>query len=377
MSRAGFALVRAAGTPFEIGLRVGRAVADLVAHNLEAYFRRFADEVQLDWPEVLHRAGLCWQAVRDQSPEFAAMVEGIAEGAGQPVLDLAALNLRYELLYAEYSRHGQLELGSAPMPAGECTAFAVLPETSEGGHLWLGQNWDWIPQVAGVLVHVTRPDGMRILCFTEAGVAGGKIGLNSAGVGLVINGLLSHQDDWSRQGRPFHVRAWEVLCSRTLEDAVTAATRGRRACSANFLIGQATGPGAGTAVDVETAPEGVCTYDPTRGVLAHANHFLDPDRLGIWQPIVEEKRSTYHRCDRMERLLHQAVARGPVDEAALRQILRDHDGQPDSICRHPNPALPAAERYQTVASLLMDLHAGRMLAAAGPPCEHEHREYAV
>ena len=45
---------------------------------------------------------------------------------------------------------------------------------------------------------------------------------DSAGLGLVINGLLSSEDDWSRVGRPFHARTWEVLCSRTLPQAVEA-----------------------------------------------------------------------------------------------------------------------------------------------------------
>jgi isopenicillin-N N-acyltransferase-like protein len=241
----------------------------------------------------------------------------------------------------------------------------------------MGQNWDWIPDVAGLMVHVTRADGLRILCFTEAGIAGGKIGLNSAGIGLAVNGLLSNMDDWRRLGKPFHARTWDVLCSATLEGAVHAATGGVRSCSANFLIGKADAPGAGAAIDVEAAPPGFCTHQPTAGTLAHANHFRDPDSLGIWQPLVEEKRSTYHRCDRMERRLADATADGVTSAETLMEILRDHDGSPDSICRHPNPALPAAERYATVTSAVMDLHAGRMLVSSGPPCENAYNEHIV
>jgi len=377
MTAPGFPLLRLAGGPREVGLAHGRAAAGLVAHNLDLYFRRFADEAKLPRPEVLRRAERYWRALREQSPEFAVMVEGIAEGAGQPLPDVAAMNLRFELLYSEFSRIGQTELGGMPAPAGECTAFAILPEVSADGHLWVGQNWDWIPQVAGVLQHVTRPDGLRILCFTEAGIAGGKIGFNSAGIGLAVNGLLSNEDDWSRLGRPFHLRTWEVLCSATLSQAVGAVTNGNRSCSANFLIGQAGQPGEGTAVDLEAAPGGVCSHEPVAGTLAHANHFRDPDRLGIWQPIVEEKRSTYHRCDRMERLLADATSRGPITGETLQGMLRDHNGRPESICRHPNRELPEAERYESVASIIMDLHAGLMLVAAGPPCANAYQEHRV
>jgi isopenicillin-N N-acyltransferase-like protein len=201
--------------------------------------------------------------------------------------------------------------------------------------------------------------------------------MNSAGLGLAINGLLSDHDDWSRLGRPFHVRTWDVLTSRTLTEATEAVTGGIRSCSANFLIAHAGPAGEGTAVDLEAAPEAVCRLDPVDGLVAHANHFADPGRLGVWQPIVEEKRSTYDRCDRMEALLGEARAGGTLDPGRLMTILRDHAEYPESICRHPNPVLPAAERYATVFSVIMDLHGGRLLAAAGPPCRNRYLEYHV
>ncbi len=370
-------LLHLAGAPREIGEAHGRAASEAIGLNLDAYFRRFATEAELPRAEVLARAARYWPAVRTQSPEFAAMVEGIAAGARQPLLDIAAMNLRFEFLYGEFSRIGQRDLGGVPAPAGECTAFAVLPGASRDGHLRIGQNWDWIPEIAGLLLHVTRPDGLRILCFTEAGVAGGKLGMNSAGLGLVINGLLSNEDDWSRLGRPFHLRTWEVLCSRGLDAAVKAAGDGARSCSANFLIAQAEGPGRGEAVSLEAAPRATCRITPSDGILAHANHFLDSQRLGIWQPIVEERRSTYHRCSRMERLLRDAAADGGVEAETLTAILRDHDEHPESVCRHPNPALPEAERYETVVSVVMDLHAGQILTAGGPPCRADYHEHTV
>ncbi len=124
-----------------MGGAFGRATADLVARNLAIYFKRFLEETQLDRDEVLRRTGACWPAVEAQSPEFAAIVEGIAVGARQPLPEVAALNLRYELLYAEFSRIGQMEDRIIQSPAGECTAFALMPEVSADGHLRIGQNW--------------------------------------------------------------------------------------------------------------------------------------------------------------------------------------------------------------------------------------------
>lgn len=370
-------LLRLAGGPREIGEGHGRAAARLIAHNLDLYFRRFAGEVSLSREEVLRRTAQYWPAVCEQDRAFAEMVEGVAHGAGQPMLEVAALNLRFELFYGEFSRLARLDLGEMPLPGGECTVFAVTPEASDDGHLWVAENWDWIPGVAGVLQHITRPDGLRVLCFTEAGIAGGKIGLNSAGIGLAVSGLISSADDWTRMGSPFHARTWEALCSKDLDSAVRAATRGARACSANYLVARAGRQGEGVAVDVEAAPRGTCSLDPVNGILVHANHFRDPERLGIWQPITEEWRSTFHRCARAERLLSRAAASGLISARAMEAILRDHDGHPESVCRHANPELPEAERYQTGVSVLMDLHAGHMRVAAGPPCAFSYRTYHV
>lgn len=377
MSAASLPLLQLSGSPREIGENHGRAVADLIAHNLDLYFHRFAGEVSLPRDEVLRRTEQCWPSVRAHSAAFVDMVEGLARGAGRPVMEIAALNLRYELFYGEFSRLGKIELGWRPAPAGECTVFAVTPEATADGHLWVGENWDWIPGVEGVVQHVTLPCGLRVLSFTEAGIAGGKIGLNSAGIGLAVSGLISDQDDWTSLGPPFHLRTWEALCSTTLDAAIGTVTREVRACSANFLLAKAEQSGKGVAVNLETAPRSVCALDPINGTLVHANHFRDPDRLGLWQPITDEWRSTFHRCARMNQLLSAAAAQGPISHCTMEEALRDHEGHPESICRHPNPALPETERYQTVVSVLMDLHAGCMLVASGSPCQGSYRTYCV
>jgi isopenicillin-N N-acyltransferase-like protein len=76
-------------------------------------------------------------------------------------------------------------------------------------------------------------------------------------------------------------------------------------------------------------------------------------------------------------MLAAGSAHGRIASDALQAMLRDHDGLPESVCRHPNPILHEADRYQTVVSMIMDLHAGRVLVAAGPPCVDAFVEYVV
>ncbi|MFH1609254.1 MAG: C45 family peptidase [Candidatus Bipolaricaulota bacterium] len=363
----GLPVLDLAGEPYEIGHGHGRGAKPLIERNLALYFRRYRDEVGLARGEVLRRAGVWLDRVKGLDPAYAAMVHGLSDGSGFPILDLAALNARYELFYSEFVRQG--------LGWGGCTSFAVLPERTEDGHLLLGENWDWFPEVAGLWLRVEWGD-LAALAFTEAGIAGGKIGLNSAGVGLAVNGLVSHLDRWDGDGIPFHVRTWRILCSQSLADAVQVVEDGGSPGSANFLVGAAGEVGHGEVVDLERAPSGAARWAPVEGILVHANHFLAPDRLGVREPLAEERRSTHLRQARLAEILGHAAGHGPL-AAETQDALRDHLGHPDSVCRHPSPVFPKHANYATALSVVMDLHARRVGYTAGPPCRSPYREIVL
>jgi isopenicillin-N N-acyltransferase-like protein len=365
------------GDPYGDGAAHGHAAAPLIAENLRIYYDRFQREAKLTPEETRARGRRYLDVIGRVEPDYVDAMRGVSEGAQVGLDDVAVLNARYEILYSQYSWINQAAAadpaagGAAKgVPAGGCTAFAVLPEASADGHLYLGQNWDWFPEIRGLILRTARPDGLRMVAFTEAGIVGGKIGMNAHGLGLVINGLLSSRDDWSRLRTPFHVRTWRILHARTLREAASVVEDEERSCSANFLIGQANG--APQVIDIEAAPSASCRILPERGMLSHANHFVDPDRLGIWQPLAEEKTSTYPRADRMAAMLEEG--RGQLDLSGLMRLLRDHHGRPDSVCRHPNLALPEEERVETVVSVIEDLTARRFYVAPGTPCTHEFEE---
>ncbi len=351
MEFPGLPTVRLAGSPTEIGLQHGIGLRRQVRHNADLCLTRMREELGLAGATVLRRARLWWERLRADEAAYAAMVRGIARGAGVPISVVTALNVRYELMYSEYVRQG--------LAATACTSFAVLPEKTGGGGMLFGENWDWIPEVDTAWLSLAWGE-LRIWGFTEAGIAGPKIGLNSEGVALAVNGLVSDVDRWDGPGRPFHVRCLGILTATGFEQAVDAARDGLSPCSACFLVGQGE-----RAVAVERVLDRAQNWEPEMGVLVHANHFLDPDRLGIVQPLAEERESTYLRQSRLRTLLdvRRSVAVEDVQEA-----LRDHEGHPSSVCRHPDPALPHHARYATRASVVMDLHARRVQYAAGPPC---------
>lgn len=351
-------LIELEGTPYEQGLIHGRLARQQIEHNLAVYFERFQSEGKLTSKEVLKRAGAYWEVLPEQNPDYAEALLGLAEGCGCDLIELVALNVRYEIIYHQFTEEALGRL--------DCTALAVLPELTAEGHLLMGQNWDWIPQIEGLLLHVREGD-IELLCFTEAGIVGGKLGLNSWGLGLVINGLISTDDDWSRLQKPFHVRCYEILRAKDLDEAVGIITRGERSCSANFLLAQVDAQ----AVDVEAAPLATRSLAPQGGFLAHTNHFLDPSALGVIEPPTEKRPHSQHRLERVTQLLS---SKRPLAVGDLQSYLRDHKGYPYSICHHIDERELPEEHYQTVVSVVMDLHERALWLGAGPPCEGDYRE---
>ena len=366
-------LVRLSGPSFQQGVQHGEALRDRIAHNLNVYFDRFKLEAKLERPDVLAWASRMAQTIQRRSPEYFEGMRGIAQGSGFEFLEVVALNVRYEILYFQFGEVGLAQQGQTRASFGKpdgCTLFAVAPDASVNRHLLMGQAWDWIPQVQGAVLHTVHDDGLETLAFTEAGIFGGKIGLNSAGVGLCISGLTSMDDDWSRAVRPVHVRCYEILRSGTFEDALSVVTDEERACSTNFLIGQA----PNRVFDLEAAPNGVMQLSCTNGTLAHANHFINPEALGIAETPMDLRTHSYSRFARMTQLLE---TRQPHSVEGLQEIMRDKHGFPDSICFHPNPNDPPEEQYMTVTAVVMDLQTREIWLSDGPPDENPFEHHRL
>ncbi|HEX5414845.1 MAG TPA: C45 family peptidase [Chloroflexota bacterium] len=349
-----FPLVTVSGSPYERGCQHGEALRREIGRNLEVYFARFALE-GLKRAEVLRFAEDSLIAIAAQSPAYFAGLQGIAEAAGRSLELIAALNLRYEILYYAYGQS---------VRADGCTAFAVPPSRSANGHLLIGQTWDWIPEVSGALIQSSDDGPRQTLGFVEAGIFGEKIGLNSAGVGLVINGLSTIADNWRRRGRPFHLRCYDALRAADVPSATAAVSVEPRACAANFLLAQP----PGHIVDLEVAPDALHRIASGDTSLVHANHFLAPPSLGIVETASEENSRSCERQARLEELLAQKPR---VSAADLQTFLADHAGFPHGICYHIGKDDPPDEQFATVAAFVMDLNARTMSVADGPPCERE------
>jgi isopenicillin-N N-acyltransferase like protein len=360
------------------GLAHGRRFAPEIADNVGTYLRRFAAS-GLDRGASFAEAERWLKAITDEAPSYAEEMRGIAEGSGQSNETIALLNARYELAFTLFgqeanqgsTKHGVMKEDLLEVGPDGCTTFGLLGEGTADRHAWLGQNWDWLAGVHGrtFVLRARRTDKPGFVCLTEAGIAGGKMGVNECGIGLVENGLASSHDGRHPYRKPFHVRCREVLDAERFEDASRPVTDTPRTCSANFVIGEA----GGRIVDIETSPDHASRSYPTNGIITHSNHFLTP---GHGESLLEKVApNTLHRVDRMRALLEPH--RGAISFDHMRAAARDHIGRPYAICRHPDPGQPEARRTMTVGAVLIDLDLRTMHVANGPPCENEYVAFGV
>lgn len=348
----------------------GEQFAASIAHNLGAYLARF--EASGLSREAALAEGDEWDAaIARAAPEYAAEMRAIAAAAGRSRGEVALLNARYEIAFTLFGREARKPDGPAAEAEG-CTTAGLLPEACADGHTRLLQNWDWISAIRGhcLIMRVRRREKPSFVALTEAGIVGGKMGLNAVGIGLVENGLAAAHDGRHPYEKPFHVRCREVLDAATLHDAMRPVVTTRRTASANFMLGCA----SGEIINLETSPDAIVPLHPDGdGILSHANHFLDarhgPSQMERISP------STLFRASRVARLLRCHAGR--IDMRAIKAALTDHTSFPHGLCRHSDPAQPPVRQTMTLASVVLDLDARTMWIAEGTPCDTNYLPVAL
>lgn len=362
-----------AADPRERGRVHGREMARAIRDNLETYLERFA-------AGGVDRAGVMaeserWAAfIAADNSEYAEEMGAVADGAELSATELAMLNARYEITYSVFGAEAR-KGNEAPEQEG-CTSFGLLPEATASGGTILAQNWDWLAKIRGRtfvqrVARSSRPGEGKpdYVGFTEAGIVGCKMGVNAAGIGLCVNGLVTARDGANGLRKPFHVRCREILDAWTFDKALAPVVQTDRTCSTNFLIGHADGE----IIDIEATPDLCAFLYPQDGVVVHANHLVKETRIASeFERIAPHSLYRGHRC---ERLLRRSLGR--IDMAAMREAMTDHFSAPGAICRHPDPSLPEPKRVITVAAIVLDLQARVLYASDGQLCQDELQSFPL
>lgn len=370
----GYPHVRVEGDPRERGKQYGEQARGRIARSREAYEQVFAHVAGWDWERVTKEALRFAEPISRFNSSYFDEMRGLAEGAGLPLADVLALNVRTEIMCAAKARQALAQAGPASdaqaMPAaGECTAFAALPEAVSSGHVLIGQNWDWrLHSLETVVVLEAHQEGKPdYVTVVEAGLLA-KSGMNSAGIGLAVNSLVTEQDR-GEPGVPFHVLLRAVLDSTTITDALAVLQSARRSSSANYLIASH----EGIALDVEAAPGDFSRLSillPIGGVLLHTNHMLAVQQ-GVRDLALWAAPDSVVRLEQARAFVERDVKLSPPE---LMAILSDHADYPFGICAHADERQPLLDQGATVASIIMDLNDRRLWLADGQPCRTPYRE---
>jgi len=354
-------LVAVAGSHREAGRQIGLATAAVL---------RAAVDFDRDLPAGRSRAdqlGLAWRyraATLAATPWLVDEIDGAAEGAGVDSLALFAASIE-EIWATPPSQAG--------MPAtGDCSDLVVGPPWTADGHLWVAHTNDLAAESEASLVAVERRVPGEPVVFSVGIGPWISVGWNDAGLSLTGNELAPNDE---RVGVPRLLMVREQLTARSIDEAVALALRPDRASSYNTVFAHRDG----RAVNVEgSAGAAVIRRLSPGDMLAHTNHYVEPEMVQFEGDPAYAARSRI-RYERACALLAKVAAGPPgtVTPGLLRAWLADHEGAPDSICRHPAEGPGDRSATKTVFWCLADVTAGEIRYGPGNPCaggtEHRHR----
>jgi len=330
-------------------------------------FMTFFESRGADRTEVQAQAKNWAVFLRTVSPRYVEEICGISEGAGIPEESIVMLNVRHEIGFRLLARQ-VMRLSCVAM--GGCTSAALLPEATAGNSTLLAQTIDGLATLRGKLfvgrnVKSNRPS----LGVFEAGSVGPTCGLNSAGIGFVINSMLTAADGRGAMTPPFRFRCRAMLEAATFDAAIRVVVHEDRNTSMNYLIGHADGE----IIDIETSPDAKRCLYPHDGVITHANHFEPGGAIASeWERFLPD---SLFRSSRFDRHLRRRLGR--IDADHIMTGLKDHFSYPSSICLHPDTGNGSGRHATTLSAVVIDLKQLRLFATDGPPCEAPLQQFEL
>ncbi|MCW4049986.1 MAG: C45 family peptidase [Candidatus Bathyarchaeota archaeon] len=350
-------IVKVHGSPYECGVQHGQQTKALIQRNINYYLDYWSRNLGMSLDEVYTRAHTILGQIRRYDGDIALELEGVADGANIDSEPIVAINGRYELAWA-----------SPAQLRGGCTSIAALPSATKTGTTLLAQNWDYRLGVKEtcILLDVTQEDKPRVAMHTEAGIIGHK-GLNSEGIGVVLNALVSDKDRLG-DSVPFFTVCRKMLNSNSFTEAVKAFLKADRCVSYNVMVAS-----EGVVVNLEAHPSDVSVITPEGGILAHSNHFIGDRALNVKDMYLPDDPSTLHR----HLIANEMLNRKDHSVESFKEILRNHFDYPESICFHIDPAKMPDHQEETLSSVVMDIEGKALYYTDGPPCSNPYQRYHV
>jgi isopenicillin-N N-acyltransferase-like protein len=329
-----------------MGLQYGKTRARAIrgavetTYRITKYYNRLSEK-------TCREAARRWAPVLEaEAPALSAEMAGIAEGAHLYYEDILVLNF-----------HGR-DL------AGGCTMVHIGGDMTEDGRTLTGQTVDWTPSLARYYhVVIRRPTrGLDTIQYTLAGVVG-LVGKNEKGTSVFMNILLTSEK--IQVGVPAYPLLRLMMEQEDATKAVDLLKSKKRASPFNYMVSDA----AGGAYNIEAGPTSLTAVPMGSRWYVHTNHCqCEPMRKFDAYTRVTGSGETLSRYNRMREMLADARP-GEMSLDGAFNLLKDHAGYPDSICRHPRLQSPAEGRMKSVGAVFSRQGESGLWVAQGNPCE--------
>ncbi|PTB48596.1 hypothetical protein M431DRAFT_99731 [Trichoderma harzianum CBS 226.95] len=386
------------GTPYGRGLSHGRQASEKVRANIEYY--KLPGKLP-HWSissKIIQTVYL--PAFKKFYPTGLEEIKGIADGTGVTVEEVIMLNARYDLGRCMYRLQNGGETPQDSDEHDECTSGFFSRNAVESGHALAVHNWDMSSHLYNqdlIIYLEVHPDPSEdrpsMFILTEAGQLI-RSGMNSAGLSVTANSLLSSQDyvpvsHIDRDGvyhkvtdptpvLPLSVARRIFLEYSNYAEGLVAINAFPRHVSGNLHVSTADG----FAMAMEVAPDRIYKFygNIDDQYLIHSNHFLSPEFLSR-DNIFDRYPggSSWFRCLQAEKGVRADCAAGQLTPEKIKAAFSDHLAYPESLCNHPNPKqknAPSAvltgytsKQNMTVAFVIYNLSELTITVCKGPPCK--------
>ncbi|KAK6361149.1 hypothetical protein TWF730_004893 [Orbilia blumenaviensis] len=328
------------GTNYEIGYSHGSSLKAQIARQIEFYYGMFQYSSKLDREGVHSRARDYEATILKLVPNLHQEIVGIAEGAEVDVLDIVALNVRSEIALGEFQ--------------DGCTSLSWKVTGEDGKTVqYLAQNWDWVRPVQQnlALVEIQQAEKPTIKMVTEAGIIG-KIGYNSASVGVLLNALRAPPTDTTKL--PVHVLLRLCLESRTAAEALSQIEKYGAASAQHILLADLSG-----AQCLELSPiKHHYIYPNSDNFLAHTNHPIE--NIAIMEP--SQFPGSKERLERTYKLVETMSSKNISTKQLREMIFADGENGNFGICAPEDMCKPKWFRTMTLFNIVTCLKDGEPTA---------------
>ncbi len=352
-------LIEISGEPRERGLLYGERARAQILSSIAFYSDAFEKTSGLAWSRICALAEDWVQAAEAFSPDLVEEARGIAEGAGVDFLEIMVINARGEILYGEDFKKLQ---------GGECSSYSLTQGAAGDGHVYSGQNWDYLCGTIDslIMLRVLAPGKPAIIMEVEAGQVG-RHGANSQGLSVFTNGL-GGRYGYAEIGVPQPFIRRRLLEQLDMNGMIKTLYESNPQISTNYVLTAR----EDFSIDFEvTAGRTLEWLYADEGLIVHGNHhqgrlpFAPHER---YRPLAYD---SFYRVPRIEQVLQEArdVQSSESVREVIRRALSDTFSFPNSVAASPDPALPAHQHWQTVLSSIVDHTTGEFYLAAGIPTD--------